>query len=260
MRARFGHGLTDIGRKRLSNEDAFVVDDAVGLYLVADGMGGHSAGEVASQEAAATVHGMVRREAELLRELDTLPFPENPGHPPELVRRGMRVLESSVQAATYLVHAMAEHNPDHRGMGTTLSAVLIRGNVGISAQVGDSRVYRIRGEEVTQLTEDHTLVAWQVRRGLITEEEAEQSRHKNMITRAVGSRDYVQVDVSLFDVESGDRFVLCSDGLYGYVGEHELASLSGPGPKSSAESLVALANRRGGLDNITAVVVQIGGL
>lgn len=248
---RYGVGLTDIGRRRMSNEDAFLLDNDLGLYVVADGMGGHAAGEVASREAVDTVMGMVRRGYQAVdRFVEEGPNGDN-------VRAVQRLLESAVQAATYMVFAIAENDPDQRGMGTTVSALLLMETHAVVAQVGDSRIYLVRHGGVYQLTEDHTLVAWQVKQGIISEAEAEMSPHKNVITRAVGSRDYVQVDTQTIEVGPGDVFLLCSDGLHGYLKDEEILDALLAGPEAAVSRLVDMANARGGRDNITAVVVEV---
>ena len=243
--------LTDLGRRRVSNEDAFGFDDELGLYIVADGMGGHAAGEVASREAVDTVIGMVRRERDLLKQI------EGGDRSGEVIRRITRVMESAIQAATYLVFAIAENEPEQRGMGTTISTLLLLGDIGITGQVGDSRVYQCRDGKVIRLTEDHTLVAWQVKQGIISAAEAERSPHKNVITRAVGSRDYVQVDVRVVDTQPGDGFLLCSDGLHGYLEDDEIPSILELGPAVATRHFIELANKRGGRDNITALVIEL---
>lgn len=243
-------GLSDVGRKRASNEDAFFVDDALGLYIVCDGMGGHAAGEVASQEAVETVYGMVKRGIAGLHELEDPPDEAD-------VRAASRLMESAIQAATYMVFSMAEMDRGKAGMGTTLSALLVLGEFAVIAQVGDSRIYRVRGREVEQLTEDHTLIAWQLKQGLITPQEAQKSPHRNVITRAVGNRDYVQVDTMLADLREGDRFLLCSDGLHGYLHEEDIAPIVAQGAEQGTADFIQLANDRGGKDNITAVIVEI---
>jgi protein phosphatase len=126
----------------------------------------------------------------------------------------------------------------------------------VLAQVGDSRIYRVRANQAVQLTEDHTLIAWQLRQGLITEDQARTSRQRNVITRAVGSRDYVQVDTSTWDAEVGDAYLLCSDGLHGYLALEEIPSIVSEGGDFSVRKLIAMANARGGKDNITALVVE----
>jgi serine/threonine protein phosphatase PrpC len=243
-------GATDVGRKRKSNEDAFLNDDTLGLYVVADGMGGHAAGEVASQEAVETIYGMVKRG---LRA-----FPQIVGRlTDEHARAACRLIEGAVQAATYMVFALGELDRDKSGMGTTISALLALGDYAVTAQVGDSRIYQVRAGGATQLTEDHTLISWQLKQGLITQEEARRSPHRNVITRAVGNHDYVEVDTGLVSLEPGDRFLVCSDGLHGYLKTNEIAVLAELGGQESVRRFIDLANQRGGKDNITAIVVEV---
>jgi protein phosphatase len=247
---RTGYGLTDVGRKRTSNEDAYYLDDRLGLYVVADGMGGHAAGEVASQEAVETIFGMVKRGISELHELVD-PISEADS------RAACRLMESSVQAATYMVYSMAELDRDKSGMGTTISALLVLGDYAITGQVGDSRIYRVHEGMVEQLTEDHTLIAWQIKQGLITPQEAKRSPHRNVITRAVGNREYVQVDTRLVALEPGDRFLLCSDGLHGYLHDADIAPTIALAGEKAVQKFIDLANDRGGKDNITAILLEI---
>ncbi len=243
------YGGTDLGRRRQVNEDAYLCDDVAGLWVVADGMGGHAAGEVASQEAIDTIHGMVLRGK---RALDL-----EGDYADDKARAASRLLEGAVQAATYMVFAMAELDTGKAGMGTTISAMMAFGEAAVLAQVGDSRIYRIRRGSLTQLTEDHTLIAWQLKQGLITEQEAKHSKHKNVITRAVGNRDYVQVDTITVELELGDQYLLCSDGLHGYLREHEIPEVAESGGQIAVQRFIDLANSRGGRDNITAVLVEV---
>jgi protein phosphatase len=141
---------------------------------------------------------------------------------------------------------------------TTITAMMSMETYMITAQVGDSRIYQIRGDIAQQLTEDHTLINWQLKQGIITEEEAKHSKHKNVITRAVGNRDYVQVDTSIVELYEGDRFLLCSDGLHGYLRIEEIPALTAAGGRESVRRLIDLANSRGGKDNITAILVEAG--
>jgi protein phosphatase len=241
-------GGSDVGRRRQANEDAYLCDDELGLWVVADGMGGHAAGEVASQEAVDTIYGTVKRAR------------RNPGvhqDPDAALRAAVRLLEGSVQAATYIIYAMSELDSRKSGMGTTISAMMLFGGFMITAQVGDSRIYQVRGDAARQLTEDHTLINWQLKQGIITEEEAKHSRHKNVITRAVGNRDYVQVDTTMVEHAAGDVYLLCSDGLHGYLKTDEIPSLTNLGGRESVRKLIDLANSRGGKDNITAVIVEV---
>ena len=247
---RTGHALTDLGRKRPSNEDSFFLDDERGRYVVADGRGGHAAGEVASREAVDTIFGMVKSGVRNLREL------VDPVSDHDL-RAAVRLIESAVQAATYFVFSIAEIDRAKSGMGTTISALLILGDYAVTAQVGDSRIYRVDGKSVDQLTEDHTLIAWQLKQGLITAQEAARSPHRNVITRAVGNREYVQVDTRCVALGSGSRFLLCSDGLHGYLRDEDIPVIVQLGGARAVRRFIDLANERGGKDNITAVLVEI---
>jgi protein phosphatase len=242
-------GATDVGRRRQTNQDAFLCDDEVGVWLVADGMGGHAAGEVASREAVDTVHGMLKRERLKLGHVEGLDA--------ETAPHATRLMESSIQAATYMVYGMAELDTDKAGMGTTISGFARFGRHGVFGQVGDSRLYRIRGGQATQLTEDHTLVNWQIKQGLITPEQAKTSRHRNVITRAVGNREYVQVDTGVVALDSGDHYLLCSDGLHGYLQDAEIPQVLGDGGGDAVRRFIDLANARGGKDNITAVLIEV---
>jgi protein phosphatase len=242
---RTGYGLTDLGRK-----DAFFADDELGLYVVADGMGGHAAGEVASREAVDTLYGMVKRGIGDLHELvDPVSDADK--------RAACRLMESAVQAATYFVFSIAEIDRDKSGMGTTISALLVLGDYAVTAQVGDSRIYLVHDGVVEQLTEDHTLIAWQLKQGLITPQEAARSPHKNVITRAVGNREYVQVDTRCVPLSPGVRLLLCSDGLHGYLKDEDIPGIVAMAGMASVTRFIQLANERGGKDNITAILVEI---
>jgi protein phosphatase len=213
-------------------------------------MGGHAAGEVASREAVDTLYGMVKRGIGDLHELvDPLSAEDS--------RAACRLMESAVQAATYFVFSIAEIDREKSGMGTTISALLILGDYAVTAQVGDSRVYKVVDGGSEQLTEDHTLIAWQLKQGLITPAEALRSPHKNVITRAVGNREYVQVDTRCVPLHAGGRFLLCSDGLHGYLKDEDIPTIVEMGGSASVERFIALANERGGKDNITAILVEI---
>ena len=245
---------TDVGRKRQINEDAFFRDDERGFYVVADGVGGHNKGEIASREAVEQLtmwiygaHRDLERLVERVKAGDS-----------ECVWEIRRLLESGVKNACYMVFGMAELDPEKKGMSTTLSAMLVRANLAFAVHVGDSRVYRVRKQNVLQLTEDHTLINYKVKHGMMTKQEAEKAAGKNVITRAVGHKDYVQVDTADIDVGVGDRFLLCSDGLHGYFqSDKDVADLVSDGDlEECAEAAIALANQRGGKDNITAVVIE----
>ena len=227
-------------------------DDALGLYVVADGVGGHAKGEVASQESVEQLCGFVRQGRPLIAD-----FLKEPGRDDkrESVRR---LLESAVQSACYMVFGLAELDPSQKGMSTTISALLIADGYGVLAQVGDSRIYRVRQGVGQQLTEDHTLVNYKLKQGLISAADARTMKGKNVITRAVGHKDYVEVDTREIEVQPGDRYLLCSDGLHGYLQEGELEGLlSDASPGEAPHRFVQLANERGGKDNITVVLVFV---
>ena len=237
--------------KRDHNEDAYFNNDELGLFVVADGMGGHAAGEVASWEAVEAVHGMVRRGQHAITDYLNSPSEET-------VASLRRLLESAIQAATYMVFGIAEQDPNNKGMGTTITSMLVVHNIAVIGSVGDSRAYLVRGDRTWQVTEDHTLVQLQMKAGLITAEQAKNSPRGNVITRAVGPRDYVQVDTFVVPVQPGDKYLLCSDGLHGYLDTTEIApQISNIEMESSCQRFIDMANERGGKDNITCVVVQI---
>jgi protein phosphatase len=244
---------SDVGRKREHNEDTYRCDDQLGLFVVADGVGGHAKGEVASAEAVDHLFSFVRQGRDAIRK-----YLEKPDEISFKVVR--RLIESSVQSACYMVFGMAELDPTQRGMSTTISALLICDGRAVMGQVGDSRIYRMRDGACSQLTEDHTLINYKLKQGLISETEAKTMKGKNVITRAVGHKDYVEVDTRDCDVRSGDRFLLCSDGLHGYLKDGELErELDGVTDPEVPKRLIDLANERGGKDNITAVLVRVPG-
>ncbi|WP_394839747.1 Stp1/IreP family PP2C-type Ser/Thr phosphatase [Pendulispora rubella] len=247
---RSSWGMSDVGRKRKTNEDALFVDDELGLYIVADGMGGHAAGEIASREATATIYSMIKQAVHEFGELKS-PLTE------ARMRAACQLMESAIQAATSIIYSMAELDRQKAGMGTTISALLLSGEYGIIGHVGDSRIYHVNGEKFEQLTEDHSLIAWQLKQGLISEEEAMVSPYRNVITRAVGNRDHVEVDTVVFPVERHSRFLLCSDGLHGYLRSGDIVPTVGIGGESAVRQFVDLANQRGGKDNITVILVEL---
>ena len=232
-------------------------DDKAGFYVVADVVGGHNKGEIASRETVDHLHMLI---AGATRQLDAL-VERCENHDADAHWEIRRLLESGVQSACYMVFGMAELDPEKKGMSTTCSALLIRGGVAYAAHVGDSRVYRVRKGQVLQITEDHTLINYKLKHGLMTKEEAERASGKNVITRAVGHKDYVQVDTADIDAAAGDRFFMCTDGMHTYLNrDEEVADLVGDGPLDAcADASIALANQRGGKDNITSIVIEIVG-
>jgi protein phosphatase len=241
---------TDVGMKREHNEDSFLVNEDLGLFVVCDGMGGHAGGETASRLAVQTI------EKELisarLRTDDPfsvqVPLAESPL---------AGALREAVEGACAAVFRSSRANPELAGMGTTCITLLVHGDHALLGHVGDSRAYLVRDGEVFQLSEDHSLVNEQVRAGLLTEEEARHSRLKNIITRSVGFEEDVLVDVLGVETRAGDRFLLCSDGLSNLVETDEIRdALAQDDLAQVPELLIQLANSRGGDDNITVVLVH----
>lgn len=247
---------TDVGCVRKHNEDNFLVDKKLSLFMVADGMGGHAAGEVASAIAVRTIHEEIKRERELLN--DFISGARGASH--VTTKDILALMEHAVQRACSRIHEEAQSDPAKRGMGTTLSALLILGMRGFIGHVGDSRVYLQRDGVIQQVTEDHTVVSELIKRGKLTKEQIEKVGHKNAITRAVGVYERVEVDTLMIEILPGDDFLLASDGLTGYLESPEelLPWLQKDGDTAS-KGLVALAKERGGKDNITVVLVRLGG-
>ncbi len=242
---------SDVGRVREANEDAFLVDDGLGLFVVADGMGGHAAGEVASNIAVHVFRDTVARERELLDKFER-------GVDAAGRQDVLRIMEQGVQNACAAVYAEAQKDSSKRGMGTTLVALLIVGTRGFYAHVGDSRIYLNRNESVHQLTEDHSLINELLKRGRLTPEQIAKLNMKNAVTRAVGVYESVEADTLDFDVLAGDRFLLCSDGLTEYAQPTDILRVFRETPEDKvAQTFIDLANQGGGKDNITALVVKV---
>ncbi len=245
--------LTDVGRKRPHNEDAFLSDAALGLHVVCDGMGGHLAGEVAS---AMCLKGV--REGIVAGAADIAKLEQDPS--PRARDGACRVMERAVQRASKEIYQVAQSDGTKRGMGTTCVALLTAGSKAVIGHVGDSRIYLARGGQVHRLTEDHTLIAAQVKAGLMTKEDAATSSYRNVITRAVGIQESVQVDTLVIDMLPGDRYLLCSDGLHGYLQDEEVGKILALGDLAQVtKRFIDVANERGGKDNITALVVAADG-
>ncbi len=242
---------TDVGHKRDHNEDAYLADDAIGLYIVADGMGGHAAGEVASAQTVEVIQDNVLAKINVIEEFKAKPG----GEQGEAVRS---MLELAVRAAAYQVFGLTEIDPDRKGMGTTLSALLLLPKAAFIAHVGDSRIYIIRAGRSVVATSDHTYVAAMVASGKMTKEQAMKSKYRNVLIRAVGSHDYVQVDTRILRYKKDDIFLLCSDGLHGYLKDGEPESMvQADDLDKSIQALIQMALDRGGKDNITGILVRI---
>jgi serine/threonine protein phosphatase PrpC/CRP-like cAMP-binding protein len=249
--------LTDVGRQREHNEDNYLVDKKLGLFVVCDGMGGHAAGEVASAIAVRTLHEEVRREQDLIQDY----LAGKSGGEKVSKRDLLNMLEFAVNRASSRIHAEALKDAAKRGMGTTLVAILFAGNQAFIVYVGDSRIYMLRESVLEQLTEDHTVYNELVRRKKMPKEQIDKLAQKNAITRAVGVYEHAEPDTLVLDLLAGDRFLLCSDGLSGYFeDETDLLGrvLSMQDAEEASRILIDKANERGGKDNITAVIVTVG--
>jgi len=245
-------GVTDVGRVRSNNEDCYKIVEPLNLFVLSDGMGGEAHGEIASAMAVETV---VKH---------CLNAETNPGAPvigavqPDWSAR-TKSLSTAVHLANRNIFKSAEENPDQHGMGATLTAVWIDGAKLSIAHVGDSRAYLLRGGTLLQLTRDHSLVAEQVRRGILTPAEAEESDMQSVLLRALGAQAEIEVDAEEHTLFPRDVLLLCSDGLTRMVTEPEIAGTlqAETDPARAAEKLIALANERGGPDNITVVIARI---
>ena len=241
-------GITDVGLKRSHNEDNFLINEELNLYVVADGMGGHNGGEYASAICVNTVEEIVEN-----MEIGDIPVEED--DPVELVREKLRY---ALRLSGRRIYEKAAESPEFHGMGTTAVAMLVDSGNAFIAHVGDSRLYLVRDDTVRQVTEDHSFVARQVKAGVLTEEEARSHRMRNVIYRSLGYQEDVEVDVQVVAIRRGDRFLLCSDGLSGHVEDHEIFDhLSHHAPQEAARRMIDLACERGGEDNITAVVALV---
>ena len=249
--------LTDVGRVRDQNEDNFLVDKKLGLFIVCDGMGGHAAGEIASALAVRTVHEELKKQIDLVQDYASAAK----GAAKVTKRDILNMLEFAVNRASQRVHAEAVKDTKKRGMGTTLVCLLVIGTQAFIIYVGDSRIYMLRDGVLEQLTEDHTVYNELIKRKKMPREQVEQLAQKNAITRAVGVYEHVEPDTLVLDLTAGDRFLLCSDGLCGYF-EEDLEGLGrrlgNPDADVACKSLVDASNERGGKDNITSVIVTVG--
>jgi serine/threonine protein phosphatase PrpC len=252
MAAIRAFGITDVGRKRKHNEDNFAFDVNEGLFIVADGMGGHAAGEVASKITVETIGEFIA--ATRQKEEATWPFKYN--H--ELDFNSNR-LAVAIEKANERVMAAVAAQPWLKGMGTTVVAGLLNEKLLSLAHVGDSRAYLFRDGQLSRLTDDHSWVHEQVTAGILTEEEAKTHPLKNVVTRALGGGPSVSPDLQELVFSAGDRFLFCSDGLTTMVSDEEIhdAAEEIKATPALCKHLVDLANEKGGVDNITVVVVDI---
>lgn len=240
-------GRTDKGLVRSNNEDNFYLDDKAGVLVVADGMGGHASGEIASKMAI----DVIRDYFTVLKEERTTLVGKYQDEYSEMTNR----IGSAVRLANKAIYEAAKSNSAWQGMGTTVAAVLLNGNKLSIAHVGDSRVYLVRAGNIEQLTDDHSVVYEQVKRELLTKEEAEKSEMKHLLTRALGTTPGVDVDFDELTLVGGDILILCTDGLNSMVSDDDILSVvvSTNDPASVCETLINMANNNGGKDNITVI-------
>ena len=244
-------GLSDVGRVRTNNEDSFRIVEPLGLFILSDGMGGEAHGEVASAMAVDIINKYCEgdKEDSGVTVLDAAP---------ENWTSQTRRLRNAVRQANLQIFQSAQKNPEQRGMGATVTTAWLKESMLSISHVGDSRAYLLRSGNLQQLTNDHSLVAEQVRRGLITPQQAEESEMQSVLLRALGAHPEVEIDVDEVEVFPRDVLLLCSDGLTRMVTEPEIAGAlqAETEPASAAGKLIALANESGGIDNVTVIVVR----
>jgi len=244
-------GATDVGMKRDHNEDSYLLAPDLNLYIVADGMGGHAGGEMASGISVRTVEKHVRGNKDIVEP--------NLQHEGPIERSPVaKLLSDAVRGACNAVFQKSQQVRELQGMGTTTTSILFHDKHAFVAHVGDSRAYLIRDGRILQLSEDHSLVNEQLKAGLITEAQARQSRFKNIITRSVGFDSDVEVDMIAVEVKAGDAYLMCSDGLSNLVTDPEVNDIvSDNFLHRVPETLIEMANARGGDDNCTVVVAYV---
>ena len=241
MKKVVAYGKTDIGRKRTNNQDSVLINDNIMLYAVADGMGGHKGGEIASSLCLEVLDSAVTKMAERSSDSKVSPF-----------------LKEAVSLASMRVHERASMDDSLKGMGTTLVSLFVRDDKAYICQVGDSRVYLYSSGSLWKITEDHSLVNEQVRSGLISRSQAEKLSYKNVITRSVGFEEIVDVDIYIRDLNHGDVFLLCSDGLTSMISDNEIkANIDASDLSGSVKRLIDAANEAGGADNVSVILVRV---
>ncbi len=244
--------LTDVGRQRDHNEDAIASDETMGFVVLADGMGGYKAGEVASEMAVLSIT------AELMETLESQPSGKVDATLGKQAEA--QLIINAVNNANDVIYTVSQTQPQCAGMGTTLVVAIFTNNKLLVGHVGDSRMYRLRSHVLSQITEDHSLLQEQINAGLITAEQAKYAANKNLVTRALGVDAEVELELNEYDVEVGDIYLLCSDGLTDLVDDEKIQSAINklmPDMDSAAQALVHMANENGGKDNISVILVKV---
>jgi PPM family protein phosphatase len=245
-------GKSDLGQIRKNNEDCYFVGQEIGLFLVADGMGGHRSGEVASRLACDIISNNLKHKS-IDSKAKTMYGEANTS-----LSEDSNNLLSAIRLANRMIYEAGANTVQNRGMGTTIVAVLVREKSYTIAWVGDSRIYLVRHGRLQQLTTDHSLVQEQMNKGLISSEQAETSEFKNVLTRAMGTSEEVEVDIAETNSFDGDYLLLCSDGLTRMVPDQLILETINKyqQPQNICDELINLANKAGGRDNITAIVIN----
>ena len=244
--------LTDVGLLRDHNEDAGASDDAVGFVVLADGMGGYKAGEVASEMAVLSIA------AELMEGLAN----QTPGKIDSALGKQAeaQLIFDAVKSANEVIHRVSQSQPQCAGMGTTLVVGVFTNNKLLVGHIGDSRMYRLRDQMLSQITEDHSVLQEQINSGFVTLEQAKYSANKNLVTRALGVDPEVELELNEYDVEVGDIYLVCSDGLSDLMDDEVIESVLNklvPDINVAAQALVQLANENGGKDNISVILIKV---
>lgn len=250
-------GITDVGLKRDGNEDSFNSDDSIDLYIVADGMGGHLAGEVASQIAVEMINKVFRKWVEEEAGID-----EIYGKPDSSVSLKGNYILGAIRLANRVIFELASEKKEYHGMGTTVVIVLVTPTMLIAANVGDSRIYLLRDEELEMLSRDHSIVAEQIEMGMMTEEEAAVSPMRHILTKNMGSAEDVEPDIFEIVPSNNDRLVLCSDGLTDLVADEEIQEMTEneDEPEALCKAFIDKVLKRGAHDNTTIISIFITGV
>ena len=249
---------TDIGKARDNNQDFYYISnpqDIPGIYILADGMGGYTGGEIASRMAVEASSNYIKSNFEKM--VETINLRKQTEEDKNIEKDEiLKLLRSSIQYANMVVYEESKKNPELEGMGTTLDVSVIYNNKIYIGHIGDSRVYRIRNKVMRKLTKDHSYVQQLLEDKKITREEAMHHPKKNMLTKALGCTSFIDPDLRARALNKNDIILMCSDGLTNMVSEEEIYEITKENPKEAANNLIMLANKNGGYDNITVLIIM----